>query len=92
MSSFDKNDRDAILAALHDPNPDNPIVKALTERLTECMDNLAALTQRTGTFPTELVLVKPSTAFDDIVIRLCLQEVAKKVAETLGQKLTLYWL
>jgi hypothetical protein len=52
MPSFDKNDRDAILAALNDPNPENPIVKALAERITECMDHLAALTQRTGTFPT----------------------------------------
>ena len=28
------------------------MLDALAERITECMDHLAALTQRTGTFPT----------------------------------------
>ena len=88
MSSFDKNDRDAILAALNDPNPEHPIAKAIAERMTEFMANLEEQVRRTGKLPTELLLVKPSAAFDDIVIRLCLQE----VTETLGQKIVIHWL
>jgi hypothetical protein len=88
MSSFDKNDRDAILVALHDPNQENPIAKAIADRMTEFMANLEEQVRRTGKLPTELLLVKPSAAFDDIVIRLCLQE----VTETLGQKIIIHWL
>ena len=88
MPSFDKNDRGAILAALDDPNPEHPIAKALAERITEFMANLEKQAQRTGKLPTELLLVKPSTVYDDIVIRLCVQE----VAETHGQKIIIHWL
>ena len=33
--SFDRNDRAAILAALNDPDPNNPVAVALAERLKE---------------------------------------------------------
>ena len=88
MSTFDKNDRGAILAALNDPNPENPTAKAIAERIMTFMDNLETQAQRLGQIPTELLLVKPSTVYDDIVIRLCIQE----VAERYGQKITIHWL
>jgi hypothetical protein len=85
---FDKNDRGAILAALDDPNPENPIAKAMAARIATFMDNLETQARRLGQIPPELLLVKPSTVYDDIVIRLCLQE----VAERFGQKIAIHWL
>ena len=77
--SFDKNDRAAIEAALRDTDANNPIAVAVSERIAKAEEN--------GKLPTEVMLVKPETAFDDIVIRLTLQE----IADTTGSQVSIHW-
>jgi hypothetical protein len=88
MFKFDRDDREIILAALKDPDPENPIALALAERIADFTDNLAAQAGRNGKWPAELLLYKPETAFDDIVIRLTLQT----IADELGHVITINWL
>ena len=71
-----KNDRSAIEAAMDNPDPDDPIAKAIADGVTGFMGRLTAQAEKTGAFPTELLLNKPATEFDDIVIRLTLQTIA----------------
>ncbi len=86
--SFDRNDRAAILAAIDDPDPNNPIAVALAERLKEMTGRYWLHAEKLGRVPTELMLVKPTTAFDDIACRLHLNA----VADAVGQKLTVVWI
>jgi hypothetical protein len=85
--NFDRNDRAAILAALNDPDPNNPVAVALAERLKELTGRYWLHAEKLGRVPTELMLVKPTTAFDDIAYRLHLNA----VADAVGQKLTVVW-
>ncbi len=80
--SFDPNDRAAIDAALRDPDPDNPIAVAVTQRMKELLRNIELLARRRGGMPTELFLHRPATAFDDIVIRLTFQTIADETGHT----------
>jgi len=84
---FDRNDRAAILAALNDPDPNNPVAVALAERLKELTGRFWLHAEKLGRVPTELMLVKPTTAFDDIAYRLHLDA----VADAVGQKITVVW-
>ena len=85
--SFDRNDRAAILAALADPDANNPVAVALAARLKELTGRYWLHAEKLGRVPTELMLVKPTTAFDDIAYRLHLNT----VADAVGQKLTVVW-
>lgn len=84
---FDRNDRIAIEAALQDSNPKNPIAVAVAERIRDFLSNLTEMAERNGHFPTELLLKRPETAFDEIVIRLTLET----VADELGHIVTICW-
>lgn len=84
---FDQNDSAAIEAALADPDPDNPIAKAIAERLKELTGRYWLHAEKLGRVPTELLLVKPRTAFDEIVYRLHLQA----IADTTGQTVKVVW-
>jgi hypothetical protein len=84
---FDKNDRKAIEEALADPSPLNPIAQAVAARIEAFIENLAEEAERSGRFPQQLLLRRPQTAFDDIVIRLTLQT----LADELGQRLEIHW-
>lgn len=83
--TFDKNDREAIEAALADP--DNPIAIAVSERIAHFTANLEKIATEKGRFPTELLLTKPKTEFDDIVIRLTLQT----ISDQLDREITIVW-
>lgn len=84
---FDPDDRTAIEAALADPDPDNPIAKAVAERLKDLTGRYWLHAEKLGRVPTELLLVKPRTAIDEIVYRLHLQA----IADTTGQTVTVVW-
>jgi hypothetical protein len=85
--SFDRNNRAAIFAALDDRDPNNPVAVALAERLKELTGRYWLHAEKLGRVPTELILVKPTTAFDDIAYRLHLSA----VADAVGQKVTVVW-
>jgi len=84
---FDPNDRAAIMAALADPDPDNPIAKAVAERLKDLTGRYWLHAEKLGRVPTELMLVRPQTAFDETVYRLHLEA----LADATGQTVKVVW-
>lgn len=84
---FDPDDRAAIEAALADPDADNPIAMAIAERLKELTGRYWLHAEKLGRVPTELLLVKPRTAFDEIAYRLHLQT----IADTTGHTVKVVW-
>ena len=84
---FDPNDRAAIETALRDSDPHNPIAKALAERIKELTGRFWLHAEKLGRVPSEIMLVKPKTAFDDIAYRLCLQT----IAEATGAPVKVVW-
>ena len=67
---FDPNDRAQIEAALKDPNPDNPVAKAIAVRLDALRAVLEQAVATQGALPTEITVTKPSTVLDEIVLTL----------------------
>ena len=67
---FDLNDRAAILAALEDTDPDNPVVAAIEQRLHALAKVLEDACAHTGELPHRIQISKPATALDEIVIDL----------------------
>lgn len=86
--AFDKNDRAAIEAALADAEPGNPLAEAVARGIEEFSKRLADQAKRTGHVPGELLIYRPVTAFDDIVIRLTIQA----IAEEMGREVRIHWL
>lgn len=86
--TFDKNDRSAIEAALQDTDAGNPIADAVAEAIQGFIENLEQQAHRNKKWPTELLLYRPETAFDDIVIHLTLQA----VADELGHVIDIHWI
>jgi len=86
-NGFDQNDRAAIEAALADPDPDNTIAKAVAERLKDLTGRYWLHAEKLGRVPTELMLVRPQTAFDEIVYRLHLEA----LADATGQTVKVVW-
>jgi hypothetical protein len=84
---FDANDQDAIAAALADPDPNNPIAKAIAERIKKLTVSYWTQAEKQGRVPTELMLIKPRTILDDVAIRLALQE----IADVTEQTVTIVW-
>lgn len=84
---FDRGDRAAIEDALADPDAENPVAKAIAERLKELTGCYWAHAETLGSAPQELLLVKPQTAFDEIVYRLHLQT----IADATGKRVTVVW-
>jgi len=84
---FDPNDRAAIMAAMADPDPDNPIAKAVAERLKDLTGRYWLHAEKLGRVPTELMLVRPQTAFDETVYRLHLEA----LADATGQTVKVVW-
>ena len=83
-----KNDRSAIDAALADPNTANPIAIAVADGIKGFMSRLTAQAERNGKFPTELILTRPASAFDDVVIRLTLEVIADET----GKPIKIHWI
>jgi hypothetical protein len=86
--AFDKNDRGAIEAALRDPDPENPIARAVAAAISEFAVRLAQHAEHNQRLPDELLLYRPETAFDDVVIRLTLQTLADET----GHIVRIHWL
>ncbi len=82
-----KNDRDALEAALADTDPANPIAVAIADGIAGFTDRLAEQARRNGKLPTELLLIKPDTIFDEMVIKMTLQVVADET----GQQVDIHW-
>ena len=78
METPDKNHRASILAALQQ-RCSNPITIALVEGIQQFTASLAAMAHKDGRWPTELMLKRPPTEFDNIVIRWTIQHVANEL-------------
>ena len=70
LYDFDPNDRAQIEAALKDPDPDNPVSKAIAARLDALRDVLEQTTSQQKTLPAEITFAKPATGLDEIVIAM----------------------
>lgn len=67
---FDPNDRAAIVAALEDDDPDNPIAVAIAQRLDALSKALEDICAKMGEMPERIEVTKPATVLDQIVIDL----------------------
>ena len=67
---FDHNDRAAILAALDDDDPDNPIVVAIGQRLDALAKVLEDACAKMGDLPELIDVKRPATVLDQIVLDL----------------------
>lgn len=67
---FDPNNRALIEAALEDPNPDNPVARAIAARLNALGNVLTQVTERQGSVPSEISVTKPATFLDEVVIAM----------------------
>lgn len=67
--AFDPNDWAAVQAALDDPDPHNPIARAIAARLESLMGALHAATENGGR-PDRIEITKPATAVDAAAIDL----------------------
>lgn len=70
MMDFDPNNRAAIDAALQDPDPNNPVARAVATRLTAFAQILAEATEKQGRVPDEITIGKPQTVLDEVAIDL----------------------
>ncbi|MGX1101474.1 hypothetical protein [Amorphus sp. MBR-141] len=84
---WDPNDRIAIETALSDLDPDNPIALAVAERIRDLTGRYWLYAEKLGHVPTELVLVRPKTALDEIAYRLHLEA----IADATGRAVTVVW-
>lgn len=82
-----KNNPKLIEAALADPNPGNEIARAVAVACAAFADRLKARASVTGGMPRDLMLYRPRTAFDRIVIRRTLQE----IADNTGVGIRIHW-
>jgi len=67
---FDANDRAAIVAALEDTDPNNPIAAAIALKLDALSKLLENACAKTGELPQSIEFTKPDTVLDQIVIDL----------------------
>lgn len=67
---FDPNDRAAIIAALEDPDPDNPIAKEIAAKFDALTKVLEEACGKLGEMPETIRFAKPASALDEIVIAL----------------------
>jgi len=67
---FDPDDRAAIVAALEDDDPDNPIAAAITQRLDALSKVLESACARMGELPDRIEVTKPATVLDQVVLDL----------------------
>jgi len=70
LHEFNHNDRALIEAALQAPNPNNPIVKAISLRLDALRDILQQATNEHKSLPAEITVTKPATVLDEIALTL----------------------
>ena len=82
-----KNDRAALDSALADTDPTNPIAVAIADGIAGFTERLAEQARRNGKLPTELLLIKRDTIFDEMVSKMTLQVVADET----GQQVDIHW-
>ncbi len=86
---FDHNDRAAILAALADDDPDNPIAIAIGQRLDALAKVLEDACAKMGDLPEHIDVTKPVTVLDQIVLdlfRATLHDQRDLIAQLRGRK------
>jgi len=77
---FDHNDREAIRAALADPDEDNEVAKAIAVRIEALTDILMKTATERGELPKQIEITKPKTALDEIVVEM-FQQVLREQSE-----------
>ena len=80
------NDHAAIMRALEDPKS-NPVADALAARVHAFASNLVQQAEQDGRFPRQVLLYRPTSAFDDVAIHLTLQSISEEV----GQSIEVHW-
>lgn len=86
---FDPNDRAAIIAALEDDDPDNPIAVAIAQRLDALSKVLEDVSAKMGAMPEGIDVTKPATVLEQIVIdmfREVLREQRDLIAKLHGRQ------
>lgn len=86
---FDNNDRAAILAALDDDDPENPIAVAIGQRLDALAKVLEDVCAKMGDLPEHIDVTKPATVLDQIVLdlfRATLHDQRDLIAQLRGRK------
>ena len=78
METPDKNHRASSLASPQQRCSDS-IAIALVEGIQQFTASLAAMARKDGRWPAELILNRPPTEFDNIVIRWTIQHVANEL-------------
>ncbi len=67
--------RAELLAALDDPNPENPITTAIAAVITSYGNALAEQVSRAGGWPNPLVLPTPQTEIEAFALELFTEEI-----------------
>ena len=80
------NDHAAIMRALDDPMS-NQLADAMAERIHSFAAALVEQAEQEGRFPRQLLLRRPATAFDHLVILLTLQSMSGEV----GHPIDAHW-
>lgn len=67
---FQALDEATILAALDDPDPENPIAKEVARLVTGYTENFKRHVERLGYMPASVLHVKPQSAIEGVAMRL----------------------
>lgn len=86
--TFDRNDKATIEAALAESKPGDPIVQAVTAKVMQIIDVYTQNNSGSGGEPDQLVIARPETVFDEVVLELSLHG----IENALGQSVPVRWL
>ncbi len=69
-----------VMAALHDPDPGNPIAGELARLIAGYTDNFRAHVERLGRVPADILHVKPGSAIEAVAMRLTTEAITDTVS------------
>ena len=77
---FHSLDEAAVLAALEDPNEENPIAKEIARLIAGYTENFRTHVERLGRIPESIMHVKPRWAIEAVAMRLMTETLRYTVA------------
>jgi hypothetical protein len=75
---------DAVVAALQDPDPANPIAVEVARLIDGYTRNVQAHVQRLGRIPSDILRIKPRWPIEAVAMRLMTETVREVLAPPLG--------
>lgn len=75
---------DAVLAALDDPDPANPIAVEIARLITAYANNFKNHVERLGYIPTDILRVKPRWPIEAVAMRLTTEVIPESLAKTVS--------